>query len=104
MAYSLSFSDSFYYPDTPLEEIKPSDEPTTVLQAVMSLDRETRIEIAREVLGSAGAAEWYAEQEEFIYDVMDLIRETDTCDNLFSTPVTVYLDKAGLYSVTVYGD
>lgn len=103
MSYSLSFSESFFVPDIPFDEIEPSDEPTTVLQAVMGLDRESRILIARDVLGSAGAAEWYADQDEFIWDVMDKIRETDTCDDL-SSPITVYIDSDGFYSVTVYED
>lgn len=103
MAYSLSFSDSFFFPDCPIEDIEISDEPTTVLQAVMSIDRETRALIARDLLGSAGAAEWYADQEGFIYEVMDKIRETDTCDDL-SSPITVYIDPDGDYSVTVYED
>ena len=106
MSYSLSFSYSFYWPDPdiPFEKIKPSNEPTSIIQAIKSLHRDIRIEIAREFFGSRRHAEYYADSEEFALDVMDLIRVTDTCDNLFSNPVTVYIDQAGFYSVTVYGD
>lgn len=103
MAYSLSFSESFFCPEVPFEEIEPSDEPTTVLQAIMSLDRKTRIEIARDIFGHMGLQGLYADSEEFIWDVMDKVRETDTCDDL-SSPVTVYIDPDGWYSVTVYED
>lgn len=106
MSYSLSFSYSFYWPDpeTPFEEIEPSDKPTSVFQAIKSLHRDIRVEIARELFGSRRHAEYYADSEEFALDVMDMIRETDSCDNLFSTPVTVYIDQAGFYTVTVYGE
>lgn len=103
MAYSLSFSESFFCPEVPFEEIEPSDEPTTVLQAIISLDRETRIEIARECLAFTGHYSAYVDTEEFIWDVMDKIRETDTCDDL-SSPVTVYIDPDCWYSVTAYED
>jgi len=98
MSYGLSFSDSFFWPD--LDTVEPSDEPTTVFQAVISLPRSERLEIAQNVLG-VESPEFYVDSEEFDFDVMERIRETDTCDDLCS-PITVYIDAEGYYSVTVY--
>lgn len=100
MAYDLSFSESFfsgpdYYPEK-------SDRPTTVMQAIESLSDEEKIAIAVNVLGAdPDSAHLCVDSESFNHDVMEEIRKTNTCDTL-SSPITVYIDKDGWYSVTVY--
>jgi hypothetical protein len=102
MAYGLSFSEAFFVGEGDIYEIEPSDRPTNVFQAIISLPRSERVEIAREVLGSA-YPERVCDSEYFAFDVLEKIRENNTCDDL-SSPVTVYIDRGGWYSVTVYDD
>jgi hypothetical protein len=99
---SLSFSEEFFTGsgDVDVYDIAPSDAPTSVLQAIISLDRETQIDIARDVLGS-DCPGLYVDSESFPFDVLDKIRETDACDDC-TPPVRVYVDEEGFYSVDVH--
>ena len=93
MAYSHSFSEGFYADDE-FESIKPSDRPTSVYQAILSIQEEQWKQIAQEVFG--------VEPEHLDpMVVFDRIRETDTCSNLDS-PVWVWIDEEGWHRVPVY--
>ncbi len=100
--YSLSFSEEFFSGDGSCDiyDIAPSDRPTSVLQAIISLPRETLMEIATDVLGSRDP-ELFMDSESFAFDVLDKARETDLCSNLDS-PVRVYLDPEQNFWVEVY--
>jgi hypothetical protein len=100
MSYSLSFSDAFFTDESFPYETQPSERPTTVYQAIISLPKRDQLAIAREVLGSQHAV-LHVMGESFACDVLDKIRETDTCANLDS-PVEVYIDREGWYSLPVY--
>ncbi len=102
MGYELSFTEEFFSGDgsVDLYEIQPSDRPTSILQAIISLPRETQVKIAFNVLEST-VPELYVDRESFAFDVLDKARETNYCANL-DTPVRVYIDADGFYSVNVY--
>jgi len=93
MAYALCFSEDFYYDDE-LDRIRPSIRPTSVYQAIISLQQEKWEEIARDV--------FHCEPRHLDpLTVLDSIRETDTCSNL-NSPVQVWIDIEGWYDVLVY--
>ena len=95
MAYSLSFSDSFFSGShLPDEEIEPSRQPTSVYQAILSLSREERASIAHDVF--AVAADDLDPDE-----IMRWVEETDTCTNLVP-PVEVWIDRDGAHTLLVY--
>ena len=100
MSYSLSFSESFFADETFPYDTEPSDRPTTVYQAIISLPKAEKVAIARDVMKSPHPV-LYVQSESFACDVLDKIRETDTCAALDS-PVEVYIDPEGWYSVLVY--
>jgi hypothetical protein len=102
--FGLSFSNEFFYGDGTEDyySMPPSERPTNVHQALVSLDEETRREIARDVLGYEGSVlEFAIKSEMFESDVMEKIKETDACDTL-SAPIRVYIDSEHNFSVTVY--
>lgn len=102
--FSLSFSNEFFYGDGTEDyySMPPSERPTNVHQALVSLDDEERKNIARDVLGAKeDCIEFYIHAETFESDVMEKIKETDTCDTL-SSPIRVYIDSEQNYSVKVY--
>lgn len=100
--YGLSFSEEFFSGDGSVDiyEMEPSEYPTNVYQAIISLPHEEQVGIARDILNSINP-EFYVDSEGFAFDVLDKVRETDLCDDL-SSPVTVYVDPEQRYSVTVY--
>ena len=100
MSYSLSFSQEFFTGSEQLEDIQPSARPENCLQAIISLPKREQVAIARDVLGSQHPV-LYVTTESFPYDVLDKIRETDTCGDLCS-PVEVYIDPEGYHSILVY--
>lgn len=100
MSYSLSFSESFFTDETFPYDTKASNRPTTVYQAIISLPKRDQVAIAREVLKSPHPV-LYVMSESFACDVLDKVRETDACSAL-SSPVEVYIDQEGWYSVLVY--
>lgn len=99
---SLSFSQEFFTGagEVDLDEMQPSNRPTNVFQAIISLPKKDKVGIARDVLKSPSPV-LYVTSEAFPFDVLDKVRETDLCDGCES-PVTVYVDADQLYSVTVY--
>ena len=100
MSYSLSFSESFFADETFPYETERSDRPTTVYQAIISLPKADQLAIAREVMKSPHPV-LFVQSESFACDVLDRVRETDACADLGS-PVEVYIDPEGWYSVLVY--
>lgn len=104
MGFDLSFSEEFFSGNGEVDvySIAPSERPTSVLQAIISLPRETQIGIARDVFNSPNP-ESYVDTEAFPFDVLDKVRETDYCDGLES-PIEVYIDEDGDYTVTVYDE
>ena len=100
MSYSLSFAEEFFADETFPYETQPSTRPTTVYQAIISLPKADQLAIAREVMKSPHPV-LYVLSEAFACDVLERVRETDTCAGL-SSPVEVYIDSEGWYSVLVY--
>ncbi len=95
MSYTISFAERFYCPED-LEQVRTSEQPTAVYQAVLSLSQEKLTEIAREV---------FHIDPQFldVEVVMDKIRQTDTCSTL-SPPVAVWIDEEGDFQVQVYDE
>jgi len=103
MGYGLSFSEAFFYGDgTDDGYPEPSERPTYVTQAIESLDRVVKLEIASLLFKRKKNPAWFVDSEEFNSKVLEMIRETDYCDTIGNEPITVYIDKEGYYSVTVY--
>jgi hypothetical protein len=100
MSYSLSFSEEFFTDETFPYETGRSKRPTTVYQAIISLPKSEQVSIAREVMKSPHPV-LYVQSESFACDVLEKVRETDACADL-SSPVEVYIDPEGWYSVLVY--
>jgi hypothetical protein len=101
MAFGLSFSQEFF---TGIEDYPtPSKRPTNCLQAIESLPEETKKGIAKDVLKVKGKKfiEMVIKSETFAHEVLDKLREYDTCDDL-SPPIEVYIN--GDYSITVYAE
>jgi hypothetical protein len=93
MAYSLSFSPEFFC-DGDSDGTEPSDRPTSVYQAILSMRSHTWAEMASEVFG--------VEPDRLDpQTVLDRVRETDTCSNLDS-PVRVWIDEEGIFDLLVY--
>jgi len=99
MRYELSFSQGFFTDETFPYETKLSEHATTVYQAIVSLPKEDKLAIAK-ILHSDNP-EVYIQTESFDCDVLDKVMETNTCAQL-SSPVDVYIDTEGFYSVLVY--
>ena len=93
MAYSLSFAPGFFCEGAP-GAIPTSDRPTSVYQAILSIQADEWLRIARDVFN--------ADPDRLDpWQVLDRIRITNTCSNLDS-PVHVWIDEAGFYGVDVY--
>lgn len=98
--FSLSFAPDFF--DNGNDS--PSDRPTSVLQAIESLGDDTKRDIARDVLKvNESLVEYTIRSESFAHDVLAKVKETDKCVDL-SSPVEVYIDPQGDYTVFVYDD
>lgn len=98
MAFELSFTDEFFFgEDCDFYDRLPtkSDRPTSVLQALVSMEGKEWTEMAMEVFGKDRAE--YVEY----HDVMGKIRETNTCSDL-RPPVEVWIDEGGWHRVSVY--
>jgi len=92
MTYALSFSNDFLMGDDP--ELQPSLRPTSVLQAILSLSEQQRIQLARDIFG-VSPDRLSAEM------ILDRAVATNTCENLDS-PVRVWIDEAGFHTLLVY--
>ena len=94
MGYGHSFSESFYYDEDARELPEPGKQPTTVAQALMCLDEATFNECCADVGVNP-------ESDTVIEELIDVVRQTDYVDSL-SSPITVYIDPDGYFTVTVY--
>ena len=106
MAMDLSFAEPFFTGNGECElyQVQPSEKPTFVYQAAISLPKEELIEIGEKVFSkSKKDAELWAESLKCPFDIVNKVRETDRCDDA-TIPVTVYLDHDGYYSLTIYSD
>ena len=93
MPFSLHFSDEFFG-DT--HNTQETDRPTNVADAIESMSVEMWEELAAEVFHTK--VEYLS-----IQMIMDKIRETNTCSDL-SSPVDVWIDEEGYFTVRVYED
>ena len=102
MAFGLSFSADFFQregdDDLTPENIKShigNGQPTSVYQALLLKTTEEWDEIARDVFG-------FDDGEDLDCDmVLAKIQETDICGDTGS-PVDVWIDEEGLYTVDVF--
>ena len=92
MTYALSFSNDFLMGDG--SELNPASHPNSVLQAILSLTEQERIQLAR---GLFGVSPDHLSAEA----ILDRVIDTNTCENLDS-PVRVWMDEAGVHTVLVY--
>jgi len=99
MAYELrgSFSPEFFFNEgEPYDvNVEKSDRPTSVWQAIISMDDEKWNNVAKDVFDNLNP--------EFLTPeaVLEKIEETDTVGTL-SSPVDVWIDKDGYYTIDVY--
>lgn len=94
MSYALSFAPEFFWGTVPLDELKPSECPTSVYQALLSLSDKQWASLARETFG--------VEPNDLELEmVVHRIIETNICRNLDS-PVEIFIDQDGFHSVLVY--
>lgn len=91
MPYGLSFSPDFFRREA---DAPASSRPTSIEQAVMSLSGETWAALAENVFSVDPS-------QLDVATVLRTIQETNTCGNLDS-PVEVYIDPAGDFTVLVY--
>lgn len=94
MAFDLSFSEEFFtgtvdYPER-------SETPTSVLQALVSMEPAEWAEYCREHLNGVDPDAECAARA-----ALKRVREVNTCTDLRS-PVEVWLEPEGYYSVRVY--
>jgi hypothetical protein len=98
MAFGLSFSPEFFFNEgEPYDFSEKSDRPTSVWQAIISMSDEEWRDIAVDVFGMGDDMIDYLSPE----TVLDKVRETGTCTDLRS-PVEVWIDPDGHYTVSVY--
>ena len=91
MSFELSFSPEFYSS----EDEHSSEQPFTVYQAICAMSSARYAEMALEVFGCDDPNHVSPDA------VMDKIMETNTCGTL-SSPVPVYIDPEGYFTVDVY--
>ena len=100
MAYELSFTPEFFHGDgvdsggARNPDAAVSDPPACVVDALAAIPAEEWAEMCADVFGC---------HPDFvdIGDVLVKIEDTNTCSNL-DTPVSVWIDEAGFYTVDVY--
>jgi hypothetical protein len=93
MPFSLSFGESFYNLDT----LEPTDpcKPRSVFEALEVMQDDDWNEMCAIVFPDVPV------DHIDIEDVMNVIRETDTCTNL-DRPVEVWIDPEGDFKIDVY--
>ena len=98
ISYALSFAPEFFWGDgsVPPDELPRSDRPTSVYQALVSLPEETWATIARDVFNCPP-------KNLDVPTALVKVEETNTCRNLDS-PVEMFIDADGFYTVLVYDD
>ncbi len=102
MSYSLSFDDKFFT-GTAGEDMVPSDKPTSVRQAALSLDARTRLDILFDVFNMENETAEIVSDDDFMQLVEDRIKQTNTCTDL-SSPVSVWIDAKGDWTLEIYDD
>lgn len=98
MSYGLSFSPEFYYGEGyDYCNLPPqTDQPKSLLQALVSMPTNEWERYCDEVLRTD------PDTDMALVEAMTMARETvNTCSNL-TTPVEVWLDPDGFYTVRVY--
>ena len=101
MSYELSFTEEFF---SGSEETQVTDRPTSVFEAVENLSFDEKVAISNQLFENSiktKAAVFHAESESFAWDVLEKVRETNTCSNL-TVPVRVWIDRDGNFTVDVY--
>jgi hypothetical protein len=96
MAYALSFAPEFFWGDGSVapDELRRSDHPTSVYQAILSLPDEQWAQLARDVFNCP--------REDLDPEtVICKVQETDTCRNL-DNPVEVFVDADGWHTLLVF--
>jgi len=102
MSFKLSFSEEFFTDETFPYDTEASKRPTNVYQAIVSLSKKELREIGRKVLRiPAKSLHFWVDTELAAADVLDKVRETNTCSNL-TVPVRVWIDPKGDYTLTIY--
>ena len=97
LAKHLSFSTEFFIGTKPLYEISESDKPNSVVQAIISMSEEEKVELNNHQFQYKGNVD----DEDWLLLVLDRVRETNTCDN-YETPVSVWIDKEGFWRLDIY--
>lgn len=102
MSFDLGFSEEFF---TGTEEFyDPCERPTNCLQAIESLSDKELKEIAFDVFGmDEDHARYWIETEMCPYQILDAVRETNTCTDLTS-PIEVRIDAEGYHTFLVYDE
>lgn len=102
MSFELSFSEDFFTGEYGLAR------PCSILEAAERLTLEERRQLAKDLAlwrfprSQRGRdSQFWPRCESFAWDIVELAREIDTCDQL-SSPVTVYLDPGGWVGLNVY--
>ena len=101
MSYELSFADEFFTGTG--EDLVPSDKPTSVRQAALSLDTRSRLDILVDVFGMESDTAEIVSDDDFMQWVVDRVRKTDTCSDI-SSPVAVWIDAKGDWKLEIYDD
>ena len=94
MSYALSFAPEFFWGKVPVEKMKPSDRPTSVYQAILSLTDEQWASLARDLFG-------IEPNNLDVEMVIQRVIETNTCRTL-DAPVEIWIDQDGFFSVLVH--
>ena len=94
MSYALSFAPEFIWGKVPVEKMKPSDRPTSVYQAILSLTDEQWASLARDLFG-------IEPNDLDVEMVIQRVTETNACRSL-DAPVEVWIDQDGFFSVLVH--
>ena len=102
MSFELSFSEDFFTGEY------GEGRPCSILEAAERLTLAERKQLAKDLAlwrfprNQAGRdSKIWPTCECFAWDLVELAREIDTCDQL-SSPVTVYLDSGGWVGLDVY--
>jgi hypothetical protein len=102
MSYELSFSEEFFTDETFPYDTEESKRPTSVWQAIISMPLSLRAEVGAKVFGLKKAnLVFWLDSIEWTTDILDKVRETNTCSNL-NSPVRVWIDLKGDYTLSIY--
>jgi hypothetical protein len=94
MSYALCFAPEFFWGNVPVEKMKPSERPTSVYQAILSLTDNQWAALAREEFGIEPS-------NLDVEMVIQRVVETNTYRNL-DPPVEIWIDQDGFFTVMVY--